>query len=181
MKTKVKIALIIILAAALVGAVVLYLINKKQKGCDNCNSLEGIQINSDDTTTVTGSPVASTAPSVSAPTDSLVYTNSTYRFKITLSEVWKGYLVEKVSAPTDPLAEAQFDFVLGGSSQRAVPLSIYVYPIGKVSGGLTGSTEIARSSQYVFGYRTWSSAPSDFQQITEKEIADRLATFQLTN
>ncbi|MDH4358504.1 MAG: hypothetical protein OEV37_00950 [Candidatus Berkelbacteria bacterium] len=176
MKRKLRIALIIILVAALAAAVVLYLISRGQKECDSCNSLEGVQINSS-TASAVSTPIASVSKSSSPQTSSLVYENSIYKFKITLSEVWKDYSVEKATAPSDQSAEIQLDFVLPSSSGRAVPLSILVYPIDKVSEKLTGSVEIKRNSQYVFGYKTWSAAPSDLQQVTEKEIADRLETF----
>ena len=181
-KMKYKIAFIVLGVAVLAAVVLAFIIQKERQDCSGSVCTSNLKINTNYATpstsaTATSSATVSAVPSTTASPD-LIYRNSTYGFQITLSEAWKGYQIETSASPQG--AEAEIDFVMP-STTKAVPLKIFVYKLVNWDSAdvATRGTGVARNSTYVFSYRTWDSPPTDLVQITDKEIADRLATFKL--
>jgi hypothetical protein len=172
MRTKHKIALAVVIVGFVGAALSWYLIKKHP--CPDC--LESAKINLNqaaESATVTSTLAIVSSPS---PTANLIYKNSKYGFEITFSEVWTGYVVNEKPAPSGTTVLAELDVVM---PQGAIPLVFYVYPISAAGTELVG-TQISQDGQYIFTYRTDDSLSSSTSTITEKEIADRLATFELT-
>ena len=173
MRTKHKIALAVVVVGFVGAALSWYLIKKNP--CPDCLESAKIGLNQAAESAI-ATPTATIVLLSPSPTANLIYTNSKYGFEITFSDVWTGYVVIEKPAPSGTTVSAELDVVMPNS---AIPLVLYVYPISAAGTELVG-TQISQSSQYIFTYRTDDSMSSSTTTITEKEIADRLATFKLT-
>jgi hypothetical protein len=173
-KTKHKIALIVIIIAVAVGAITLVLI-KKQKECLDCDQLKNLTVNKSSQTASSPTAVSTESGGSSASADSHIYKNIQYGFQLTFSDIWEGYVVNVHVPPADSHAVSQLDVTM---PNKAVPLVIFVYNAADYQDSFTG-TKLEQSAKYVFTYRTDDSLSSSTSTITEKEIADRLATFKI--
>lgn len=180
MQTKYKIVLIV-LAAALVAIGVSWFLIKRQKVTP--------QATTQPTPSAVVSPVSSATGSVAAttPTDWHVYTNVQFDFQVTFTDVWKDYKAESAAKVADAAA-ACFDITLAssdknltGASGRVAPVTYCVYTPenwAKIK-GKNRQNELTVGSKYVYTYSTWEQTPSDWQVLTEKEIADVNKTFKV--
>jgi len=110
------------------------------------------------------------------PDDWHVYKNTEYNFKVTFSDVWQGYLVEKKGDYTGP-AEAALEIKLP-SVTPAIPLAFYIYKLGSWKDD-TGTTEIVRNANYVYAFKMWEGPPLDPNTLPDKEIGDVIRSFIL--
>ena len=174
MKRKYKVAHVIIILAAAVAIVAAVLIKKRAKECAECSLSGSLNLIADSkTATAQVSPTASSTPS---PLDWRMYKSTEFGFQLTFSDVWEGYTVAKNSSPADTHAVTELDVTM---PNKAIPLVLFVYDSGAYESSFAG-TKLGQSSKYVFTYRTDDTLSSSSSTITEKEIADRLTTFQLT-
>jgi len=180
MRTKYKIILVV-LAVALAAAGVSWFLTKKQKTTP--------QTTPQPTQTAITSPVSSTTGTVAATAqaDWHVYTNVQFNFQVTFTDVWKDYKVESAAKVADSAAAcfdvtlASTDKNLAGASGRVTPVTYCVFTPenwAKVK-GKNGQNELLVGPTYVYTYSIWEQAPSDWQILTEKEIADVNKTFKV--
>ncbi len=180
MQTKYKIVLIV-LAVALAAALVSWFLIKRQKATP--------QTTTSPTQTAVVSPVSSATGSVAATAlaDWHIYTNVQFSFRVTFTNVWKDYKAESAAKVADAAAAcfditlASTDKNLAGASGRVAPVTYCVYTPenwAKVK-GKNRQNELLAGPKYVYTYSTWEQTPSDWQVLTEKEIADVNKTFKV--
>lgn len=189
MKTRHKILLVISLLLVITIIVCLVLIRLQSKGQTNVTNLQLSP------TAVTSSPLASASvPSrTSTATANIAnesgatrYVNSDYGFEISFPKSWgdvraqvtDGEGVEKAilfSVKTSDPKYAQAS-KLTTQAGRATIITLYIF-----EGDNKVGTLLTKKNQRGFSYVTWEESPSDYQTITEKEIAEVLKTFRLTN
>jgi len=179
MKTKYKIALVIIAVASIVGTVAAVLIRQlNQINKEEYETFSGQYVHistAEVSASPTSSSVSSLDSSATAVSDWHIYRNSKYGFELTFSDVWKGYQA-KEAIPING-SEAKIDFVLDDK----VLMSILVYKTevwDDSAKGKVPATELGRSGDYTFVYQTLETPPPELAQITEKEIAAVVKTFK---
>lgn len=176
MKTKYKVALVVI-ALAVIAAIVSLVVIKinRKKNCEDKNSTQCQTQLATDTSTSGSSVTATTSKTSEA--DWKTYKNTGYNFELTFSDVWKGYEVKKPT-PTDQ-AEAKIEFVL---NQKYTPLTILVYKTdvwNNTSKDVNHANILGQSGDYTIVYQTWDTPPPELSGITEKEIASVTKTFKV--
>lgn len=184
MKKKIKIALYVVAVAVVVAGVAWYLLarekNKAIEECDTCR-LESNLVSITPTAT-TKNPQQTQTPTKPE------YTNDEYGFSLDLSEQWKDSQIEEEDA-TGAIKKIVFyfrtqDVAFEDSGYLAPALSIYIYnktDWEKADSNTRSSTEIASNDKYVFTYSIWETVPQDWEVITDKELADVIKTFKLTD
>jgi hypothetical protein len=176
-KTKYKIALVVVAVASIVGIVAAVLIRQENKKYDETPSQYFADIS---TAIVSASPavspsVSSSSSSATAVSDWHIYRNSKYNFELTFSDVWRGYQA-KEATPING-SETKIDFVLDDK----VLMSILVYKTevwDDSAKGKVPATELGKSGDYTFVYQALETPPPELAQITEKEIAAVAKTFE---
>ena len=125
-----------------------------------------------------------------AQADWRVWQNAKYGFQITLSEVWRGYKIKEYQG-VEVGEVARFSVLLETNDanyrdlidEKAAAFTIAVYEKeawGQKDKDTLRQSELAKSERWVFAYSTWETPPTDWQVLAEKEIADTLETFSLT-
>jgi|GEM_PF-1851499 len=180
-KTKYQVGFWIIVVAAIAAVAVFYFLNRQQKTQDE--AVPTPMANASDT----ASPKAGITVIQSEKTDDWhAYSNADFGFRISFSEIWKGYEVKTTLAPKAQV-DAQIEFTLPTSDPkysatgRATALTVYVYKDSnwnETTKTLFPQTEVSSCKGFTFTYSTWEEAPQDLQGLTEKEIADTLKGFQ---
>jgi hypothetical protein len=181
-ENKYKIGFTIIILAAIAVVVVFVLLRKDQK-----NQVEAVPTPQVDASNTSSPEPGTTIVDSNKLSDWHVYDNMDYGFRVTFTDIWKGYEVKTAHAPKEQV-ESAISFDLKTSDQKysasggvATPLTIYVYKENKwndESKALFPQTEVARCQGFVFTYSTWEEAPQDIQGLTDKSIADTLKGFQ---
>lgn len=173
---------IIILVAALAVVAATYILKKQES--DKSKAVPAPQISSSQTV----SPEASaTLVESNKLEDWHVYQNSDYGFRLTFTDIWKGYEAETTKTPK-PQVAASVAFKLKTSDEKytsssgfAVPLTIYVYKekdYNDETKSLFPQTQLLSCEGYIYAYSTWEEPASDLQGLTEKSIADILKGFE---
>lgn len=195
MKTKYKLALVVIIVSILTLLVAIYFLKNRDE--ESCNQTESgttckidvksdekdLKPNYDTSKTVQETKVEQTAK---AYIYNEVFKNDQYGFKITLSKAWEGVQIKEIKV--DPPAQTKFEFEMktndpAFASGVAKPLTITVYKREdylKIKDNVL-LTRLAEDLAYVYVYSVWEKAPSDLTVITEREIASTAATFNLNN
>ncbi|MCX6809961.1 MAG: hypothetical protein NTZ65_04440 [Candidatus Berkelbacteria bacterium] len=179
MKTKNRIALILLILAIIIAVGSLFYAKKIKKDTNNSPATASQTVSNSSSIESSG---VSSATQVAAIWPK--YTNSKYGFEISFSDIWKNYkLVENL---TNGSFEVKIDFNLATTDTKyenkiATPISIFVYK-SSVFNALSDnekSVKITSNSDYVFSYKTWNEPPSDLQGFTDKELADTIKSFKL--
>ncbi len=129
----------------------------------------------------TSSAIAGNSPVASAiqTTATGPYTNKEFGFTLTFGEEWSGYTVSKGEKKDISGFVSSLEFKLPDVS--LVPLTVYIFDKQSNESILTQlhATLISTGDKYLYGYSTWESSPSESVKITDKSIANLIATFQL--
>jgi len=184
MGKKYKLGLYVIVIAVAVIAVAAYLAkqekNKAINECDTCRLDSNLENKT--STAKTQSPISTRTPT------KLKYKNDEYGFSLDLTSVWENSQIEEEDA-TGAIKKIVFYFktqdkAFLNSDFLAPALSIYIYNKGdweKMDPNVRSSTEITTNEKYAFSYSIWETIPQDLEYITEKELADVIKTFKLTD
>lgn len=184
MGKKYKLGLYIVVVAVIVIAVGAYLVkrekNKEIEECDTCRLNSNIE-------NKIPTPKTQSPTSTQTPTEPK-YKNDDYGFEIDLTSVWQDSQIEEEDA-TGAIKKIVFYFktqdkAFSNSDYKAPALSIYIYNKEnweKMDPNTRSSNEITKSEKYAFSYSIWETTPQDLENITEKELADVIKTFKLTD
>ena len=181
-KTKVVVGFLVIILAAIAIVSALFLLKREEK-----TQIEAVPTPGANPSDTSSPKPAVTIVDSTKTEDWHIYNNTDYGFRVTFSDIWKGYQTKIVSAPKEKVdAEIEFtlsttDPIYSSKGGKATPLIIYVYKSSnwnEESQAQFPQTKIAECQGFVFTYSTWEEAPQDFQGLTEKEIADTLKDFQ---
>lgn len=181
-----KVALYVVITAIVVAGFAWYLvIREKNKAIENCDTCRL------DSNLISATPIPTATAQGAKPTQTPtepVYTNEDYGFSLELSKEWENSQIEEEDAP-GAIKKVVFYFKTQDkrfeqSGYLAPALSIYIYnktDWDKMDPDTKSSTEITSNDKYAFSYSIWEMTPQDLEYITEKELADVIKTFKLTD
>lgn len=155
--------------------------NRAIENCDTCRL-------SSDLVKTSPSVTTQTPDNNQTPPDDLKYNNSDYGFSIDLTEVWRDCRIQEEDAE-GAIKKVVFYFKTADKNYEntvflAPALTVYIYNKAdweKIDPDTRSSTEIITSAKYAFTYSIWEKTPQDLEQITEKELADVIKTFKLSD
>lgn len=107
-----------------------------------------------------------------------IFTSSSSRFQLLFPSSWGEVNITEQDVEKGGKATL-FGFKTTDpkfASGIATAVTIYEYPLSTES---KLGISLVGDDNYSYSYLTWEQAPSDHQQITEKELADVLGTFKL--
>lgn len=177
--------MLLIICLAMAVTIIVCLVATNRVGKSVVTQRVSISSTAEATTPFAASAVASQTetPGIAGEIDSSNYYNSQYGFTIYFPKSWgkidaveeQGSGVEKVIdfsiATSDPL------FKPAGKTSI---FKLYISTKEQWDTNKAG-TILDETANNIFSYITWEKSPSDLQTITEKEIAQVLGGFQLTN
>lgn len=179
-KTRMKLAIGILLLFMCIAVICVIFINKREskdsqsdRSTTNPEATSQLTstdiIKSNDSSTVSG--VQTTMPAL--------YTNKEFGFTLNFNEEWNDYTVSRGEKKNLAGFVDSLEFKL--PDVPLIPLTIYIFDKQSDESVLAQlhATFISKSSNYIYGYSTWESLPSESVKITDKSIANLIATFQL--